>query len=107
MPVIDLMKPNDELFKVAFRFSVAVGETHKVPLLELALATKFAAMVSPYRAQLKKMQDAVDFADMVANNLPEIDMALLKQLASKVYLRGGGEITKLVRDIEEGRKIEI
>jgi hypothetical protein len=46
-PVIDLMKPTDALFKVAFRFSLPVGETHRIPDLELALVTKFAAMVSP------------------------------------------------------------
>ncbi len=106
-PVIDLMKPTDELFKVAFRFSIPVGDSHRVPDLELALATKFAAMVSPFRKRSKKIVDVGDFADIVEGHLSEIDFAKLQKLAKKVYLRGGQEIVKLVRDIEDGRKIEI
>src|SRR5207249_4499272 len=45
--VIDLMKPTDELFKIAFKNSLPVGDSHYVPGLELAIVSKFAAMVSP------------------------------------------------------------
>ncbi len=106
-PVIDLMKPNDELLKVAFRFSLSVAETHRVPQLELALVTKFAAMVSPNREQAKKLVDAGDFVDMVVENLPAIDEEKLRTLANKVYRRGGTEIIQLVRDVEADRPIRI
>jgi hypothetical protein len=106
-PVIDLMKPMDALFKVAFRFSHKVGDSHRIPDLELALVTKFAAMVSPHRVQSKKLIDAGDFVDMVTNNLPQIDKVKLKTLADKVYLRGGIEIMQIVRDVEAGRPIQI
>jgi hypothetical protein len=105
--VIDLMKPADALFKVAFRFSLAVGETHRIPDLELALVTKFAAMVSPNREASKKLIDAGDFVDMVVKNLSQIDEGKLKLLANRVYLRGGIEIIQIVRDVAAGRSIRI
>jgi hypothetical protein len=105
-PVIDLMKPTEPLFKVAFRYSLAVGETHRIPDLELALVTKFAAMVPPNRIQSKKLIDGGDFVDMVTENLGDIDEEKLQTLACLVYLRGGAEIIQLVRDIEAGRRIQ-
>jgi hypothetical protein len=106
-PVIDLMRPTAALFKVAFRFSRLVGESHRVPELELALVTKFAAMVSTNRAPAKKLIDAGDFVDIVIKNLPKIDKDKLIMLANMVYIRGGIEIIELVRDVEAGRPIRI
>ncbi len=106
-PVIELLKPADDLFKAAFRFSLPVGETHRVPDLELALVTKFAAMVSPNRVQSKKLIDAGDFVDMVMHNLANIDEEKLETLANKVYPKGGTEIIQIVRDVQAGRPIRI
>jgi hypothetical protein len=49
--VIDVMKPNQELFREALRFGHTVrsgGQQYQIPSLELALALKFAPMVSLY-----------------------------------------------------------
>jgi hypothetical protein len=106
-PVVDLMKPMSDLFKVAFRFSLPVGQSYRIPQLELALVSKFAAMVSPNREQAKKLIDAGDFVDMVKKNLQDIDEEKLKLLANKVYLRGAVEIIKIIRNVEMGRPITI
>jgi hypothetical protein len=105
--VIDLMKPVEDLFKVAFKYSIPVGSTHRVPDLEMALVSKFAAMVSPYRRPVKKHADASDFIDMVERNVAEIDVKKLKRLADKVYKGGAREIVQLIEDIKAGRSIQI
>src|SRR5262249_8671239 len=69
--VIDVMKPNQSLFKVAMRNTHRVEtakRTYLIPSLEFALAMKFAAMVSPFRTIGKKLFDAGDFAKMVEAN---------------------------------------
>lgn len=105
-PLIDLMKPNQPLFKVAFRQTVLVEESYRIPNLELALACKFAAMVSPYRADEKKFLDAGDFTSIVKKNLSAIRLTRLRQLGERVYRGGGTELTQLVEDIKAGRRIE-
>jgi hypothetical protein len=105
--VIDLMKPVEDLFKLAFKYSIPVGKTHRVPDLEMALVAKFAAMVSPYRRPAKKHADASDFTAMVEHNLNAIDLKKLKRLAEKVYKGGATEISQLIEDIKAGRTIQI
>jgi hypothetical protein len=103
--VIDLMKPTQAVFQFVFRHTIPVGDTHRIPNLEMALASKFAAMVSPNREQAKKLIDAGDFVDMVTHNRQGIDLRKLKRLASKVYPDGGAEIGRLIEDIDAGRQI--
>ncbi len=105
-PLIDLMKPTQPLFKVAFRQTVVVAEGYRIPNLEFALACKFAAMVSPNRADEKKFLDAADFTSIVKKNVSAIRKTRLRQLGEKVYPGGGAEITGLVEDIKAGRRIE-
>lgn len=105
--VIDVMKPVDDLFRLAFRHTVAVGRSHRVPDLELALVCKFAAMLSPHRREEKKFIDAGDFIDIAKHNDKEIDVRKLKRLAEKVYKGGGAEIAKMIADIRAGRRIKI
>jgi hypothetical protein len=100
------MKPNQPLFKVAFRQTIVVEEGYRIPNLEFALACKFAAMVSPNRADEKKFLDAADFTSIVKKNLPAIRLARLRRLGERVYPGGGAEITQLVENIKAGRRIE-
>jgi hypothetical protein len=58
--VLDVMKPAQAVFQVIFRHTIPVGDTHRIPDLEMALASKFAAMVSPDRRPDKKMIDGGD-----------------------------------------------
>ncbi|HTU20483.1 MAG TPA: hypothetical protein VMG10_20635 [Gemmataceae bacterium] len=106
LPVIDLMKPNQPLFKVAFRQTVLVEEGYLIPNLEFALACKFAAMVSPNRQVKKKHLDAADFISIVEKNAPAIRLARLRRLGERVYLGGGAELLHLVEDAKAGRRLE-
>jgi hypothetical protein len=104
--LIDLMKPNQPLFKVAFRQTIVVEEGYRIPNLEFGLASKFAAMVSPHRADEKKFLDAADFTSMVKKNQSAIHSRRLRRLGELVYPGGGAEITGLVENIKAGRRIE-
>ncbi len=106
IPLIDLMKPNQPLFKDAFRQTVLVEEGYLIPNLEFALASKFAAMVSPNRADEKKFLDAADFTSMVKKNQSAIHLRRLRRLGELVCLGGGTEIVELVENIKAGRRIE-
>lgn len=105
--VIDIMRPVDDLFKAAFRCTVLVKRSHRIPDLEMAIVSKFAAMISPRRKHAKRFVDAGDFVDMIEHNQDEIDLPKLKRLAEKVYKGGGREILKMVADIKAGREIKI
>jgi hypothetical protein len=105
--VIDVMKPPQRVYQIVFRHTLAVGDTHRIPDLEMGLASKFAAMVSPNRLPEKKFIHAADFIDIVRHNRDQIDLAKLKRLGDKVYPNGGTEILRIVDDIDTGRKIEL
>ena len=97
--LIDLMKPNQPLFRDAMRFTRQIRSkkrTYFVPSLEFALAMKFAAMVSPRREQSKKLIDGADFIRIVKANR-EINKSRLSVLAERVYRGGGREVVELVR----------
>jgi hypothetical protein len=96
-PVIDLMKPHSDLHQAVPDYSVQVGKSHRVPNLEMALALKFAAMESPNRKEIKKAQDAVDFASMAAAHGDEIVEDKLFSFGEMVKNGGGTEILELVK----------
>jgi len=104
---IDLMKPVQKVYQLAFRQAQWVGRSHRVPDLEMALLLKFAARISPHRRSTKRMQDTADFADIVEHNQADIDLPKLGRLADQVYDGGRSEIVKLVEDILAGRPIVI
>jgi len=104
---IDLMKPLQKVYQMAFRHTCMIGDSHRVPDLEMALISKFSAMVSPHRLGPRKIQDAADFADIVTHNQADVDMAKLGKLANQVYSGGQQEIFQLVNDILAGRPIQV
>lgn len=106
-PVIDVMKPTQAVYQIVFRHTIPVGDTHRIPDLEMALASKFAAMVSPNRTRAKKILDAADFVDVVTHNRGDIDLQKLKRLGDKVYPGGGAEIIRLIEDIDTDRPIQL
>jgi hypothetical protein len=105
LAVVDLMKPSQIVFSMAFRNSIVVGGSHRIPNLEMGLVSKFAAMTSPNRSQGKKLIDGGDFYDMVITNQNALDRAKLRRLADKVYPDGGKEILQMVEDILAGRTL--
>jgi hypothetical protein len=104
--LIDLWKPNQPLFKVAFRQMIFVEEGYHIPNLEFALACKFVTMRSPSRPQDKQFLDAADFMSIVEKNAPAIRLDRLRRLGERVYPGGGAEILQLVEDAKAGRRFE-
>lgn len=105
--VIDLMKPYMELYKLVFKNSVVIGEDYHIPTLEMALTSKYAAMISPNRTADKKHIDAGDFINMVRTHSGEIDLKKLAKLAETIYQGAGSEIVEYVNDAEAGRTLKI
>jgi len=106
---INVMKPNQQLFREAFKHAstqISKGQTYKIPTLEMALAMKFAPMVSLHRQDEDKFQDAHDFILMVKSNA-EIDLKKLAELGDLVYPEGGKEVVEMVRRIRAGEKLQL
>jgi hypothetical protein len=104
---IDIMKPNQDLFREALRHTHTVqseGQTYKIPSLEMALAMKFAPMISLNRADIDKHLDAHDFGHIIKSN-ENIDLEKLAELGDLVYPGGGKEIVKKVRQVRAGEKL--
>ena len=105
--VIDVMKTNQPLYRDALKYAHTVesgGQRYQIPSLELALTTKFAAMISLTRADRDKFQDARDFMYIVDTN-PDIDFVKLHALGQLVYNGGGEEIVEKVRQVRAGEKL--
>jgi hypothetical protein len=106
---IDVMKPNQQLFREVFRHThtVTLGkQSYRIPCLEMAIAMKFAPMVSLHRQDADKYLDAHDFMHMVQSN-NEIDEEKLAHLGELVYPGGGKEILELVRRTRAGEKLNL
>jgi hypothetical protein len=107
--VIDVIKPHEPLFQSAFKHCHSVkseGEAFLIPSLELALATRFAAMISLNRAERDRLQDAHDFMYIVDSN-PDIDLDTLAELGQLVYNDGGAEIVEKVRQVRAGERLQL
>ena len=106
---IDVMKTNQPLFREALKHGhlVKAGTlSYFIPGLELALAMKFAPMISLTRADEDKFQDAHDFMRMIRCN-PDIDLEKLAAFGELVYPGGGKEIVEKVRQVRAGEKLQL
>lgn len=106
--VIDLMKQHAlyrETFKRVRRVSEG-KEQYRIPSLEMALAMKFVAMISPNRPIAKKHQDAHDFAQMVLEN-PNVDAKALRALGQTAYLGGGPALLEMIRKVRAGERLDL
>jgi hypothetical protein len=104
---VDIMKPNQALYRETFKQAVSIRsgqQDYRIPSLEMALAMKFAPMISLTRDDAKKYMDAHDFILMVRVN-PDIDLEKLSQLGDLVYPGGGQEIVEKVRQVRAGEKL--
>jgi hypothetical protein len=104
---IDVMKPNQAIIHAALKHTRAVKSgrlIYKVPSLEMALALKFAPMVSLNRSDLDKQQDAVNFGRIVVSN-PGLNLDHLATLGDLVYPCGGKEILECVRRVRAGEQL--
>jgi hypothetical protein len=103
------MKTNQPLYRAAFQHVVStkIGkQTCLVPTLEMALAMKFAPMISLTRELDRKYIDAGDFIRMVKVNAA-IDLDVLAELGDLVYPGGGKEIVEKVQQARAGQKLQL
>lgn len=105
--VIDVMKPDSQAIKSVFRHTIAIGKTHRVPELEMALACKFVAMIAPNRRRAKRMVDLGDFMNVVERNRSILDLKKLERLGDKVHPRGGKMVLRLIADFDAGLPIQL
>lgn len=105
-PVIDLMRPVN-LFARVFDNAVLTDAGHHVPSAEMAIASKFSALVSRNRPEEKLHLDASDFIQMVKRNHERLDRDRLRQLGDAVYRGGGEELSQRVDDVLAGRRLRI
>jgi len=85
---------------------------YRIPSLEEALANKYGAALTPTRNRLKRTQDLLDFAWMVAHSLDQgrqpIDLRRLELLGEMVWPGGGGaEILRLVDEAKVGNSASL
>ena len=105
--LIDVMKPNQPLMKAVFENTKAIhrgGHPVKIPNLEMAIAMKFAPMISLNRQEEDKYQDAHDFILMIKAN-SRIDAKKLAELGDLVYEGGGVDLLEYVRRVRAGEKL--
>lgn len=105
---IDVIRPQ-ALYREAFKHVAWVEEgkvRYRIPSLEMALAMKFAPMISLTREDAKKYMDAHDFILIVQAN-PEIDLDQLAVLGEIVYPGGGKEIVEKVEAVRAGKKLQL
>jgi hypothetical protein len=97
--VIDLMHPYSPFQELILKEYVLVDAKtkHRLPALEAALVSKYAAMISPYRDRKRKEYDAGDFRQLVQANRDHIREDDLRRLASLVWENGGDEICRFIQ----------
>jgi hypothetical protein len=105
--VIDVMRPSSRAMRLVFRHTVKIGKTHRIPHLEMALVSKFLAMVATNRRQDKRQVDLGDFIDIVETNRAALDLAKVERLAELIHPRGGAAILRIVSDIDAGRQVRL
>jgi hypothetical protein len=106
---IDIVKSVQPIFKAALKNTrpARMGRLdYLIPSLEMALAMKFAPMVSPNRTLDEKYQDAADFIRMITNN-DLIDLDKLSALGELVYPGGGKEVLEMARRARAGERLDL
>lgn len=107
--VIDLMQPWGTFQETILKQHVMLDpETqHRIPTLEAALVSKYAAMVSPHRDFEKREYDAGDFRRMVRANHDRIDRDALRRLADEVWDGAGADIDRFLKAALEAQPFPI
>lgn len=105
-PVIDVLRPVG-LYEQVFDHTVEAAGGHQVPNVEMAIASKFNALVSRNREEEKQYLDASDFIQMVKRNQPRLDRDRLHMLGETIYQGGGRDLLAMVDDVLAGRRLRI
>jgi hypothetical protein len=106
---IDLLKPVQPPYTEAFRYTQPVtvdGQPCRIPLPELALAMKLAAMLSMARDDVDRQQDAVDFRRIVRANA-DINTDVAATLGDLLCHDAGKEILEKIEQARTGQPFQI
>jgi hypothetical protein len=97
-PVVDLMHPRSPFQAVILNDYVTVDAKtrHGLPTVEAALASKYAAIVSPFHNREKKEYDAGDFRRLVRADRDRLRMDDLRRLGGLIREGGADEIERFV-----------
>ena len=98
-PVVDIMHPWSPFQELILKDYVIVDKEtkHRIPTVEAALVSKYAAIVSPYRDREKKDYDAADFRRLVRANHDRIRKDDLHRLAGLVWEGGADDIDRFIQ----------
>lgn len=105
-PVIDVLRPVG-LYDHVFDNAIEAAGGHRVPNVEMAIASKFNALVSRNREEEKQHLDASDFIQIVKRNQQRIDRDRLRELGETVYQNGGRDLLAMVDDVLAGRRLRM
>ncbi len=107
---IDLVRDGFPLFReIVLRHCHAVkagAHAVKIPVIEAAIALKFAASISPNRGDENKPVDNADLLRLIRSTL-RIDAKLLMKLGDLIYGGGGRELVGIVEDIRAGKPVSL
>ncbi len=105
---VDIIDPRKNTFyQQVFDHCIELSQLKiKIPDLEMALASKYAAMVSPNRGMAEKKIDAADFIRVVRNN-QKVNREKIRGLVCELHERAGEEILKFIDDVQAGKDLVI
>ena len=97
-PVIDVMLPWSEFQKTILLDHIIIDPKsgNRIPSVEAAIVSKYAAYVSPFRSVDKRDYDSGDMRRIMKANATRIDRASLAELAAQVWEGGSQEIIKFL-----------
>jgi len=106
--VIDLMKPVDLYGKVfANSITGTIGNVKiLIPTPELAVAMKYAAMISTWRKRGKRHIDVGDFIHLVESQ-PKLDVEKVGQFVAYLWAGAEDEVKKYIDDVRNDRPMTV
>lgn len=103
---IDLIKDGFPLFKQVLKALSKKSGKLKIPNIEAAIVLKFAASISPNRAEDDKLIDQADLINLIKTKA-KLNEKTLVLLAECIYTGGGNELLQVINDIKQGNAISL
>jgi hypothetical protein len=102
---VDIIKPDNDLLRTTLSRTRRVQGFY-IPIIEVLVALKYAAMISPYRQEADQLQDAADFIRVIKNN-PRLDAEKTAEYASSIHETAADEIKRFIADVRAGKRLRI